>query len=506
MALVYDPVTGRMVETNSATTPRGVGLQGAAARLAAAREAQRGTATVQPTPAPTPAPAPAAPAAPPVGIGLTPEQQAAQRRAQQQQAMADRITETRENVGGAFRQAVRSVADSNPVSAGVRFAQNTTFDDRLPGQADREAARARQESRRNAQWVADNPAEAQAAQQFGQDVVERARVAGLTPPGGYPGLSAPALQPTTAGAGSDGVPMDASEVDRIAAITAAAQQPAALDVAGLNRNLADTITASRPEAPIYQPQVRGDYNMYNTDQGALAARAAPTAGINFGFGVGGAPTAGEYLATMQARDAQEARATQQRRAAAQAAIERSRYAQQMTGNNPFERRAARELLQGLDQRENLGVTEAGATGRQQMQGDASRDVAGIQGQLGVTQAGVQAQGGVEQQRIASEQRAQQAAAMLAQDQAQFEMDPSNQRGAIIAQLAQAMLQEGDTQGAVSALYGTQPAAPARPDIKMVQGPTGETIGVTVNGVPQPFTPEEIAALVQAQQAYRVPVQ
>lgn len=308
------------------------------------------------------------------------------------------------------------------------------------------------------------------------------------------------------GVDPDGVPADASEADRIAAITAAAQQPAALDVAGLNRDLAETITASRPEAPIYQPQVRGDYNMYNTDQGALAARAAPTAGINFGFGVGGAPTAGEYLATMQARDAQAARDTQQRRAAAQARLDRDRYARQMVSNNPFERRAARELLQGLDTREGLGVTEAGATQRQQMQGDASRDVAGLQGQFGVTQAGVQAQGGVEQQRIASEQRAQQAAAMLAQDQAQFEMNPANQRGAIIAQLAQAMLQEGDTQGAVSALYGTQPAAPARPDIKMVQGPTGETIGVTVNGVPQPFTPEEIAALVQAQQAYRVPVQ
>lgn len=488
MALVYDPVTGRMVETNSATTPQGVGLRAA--------------------------PQPAAPTAPPVGIGLTPDQQAAQRRTQQQRAMADQLTQTRESVqrvasgiGGAYGTVLNAATVVPRTAGGIASGEiPVTFDDRLPGQAAREAAQARQETRQRAQWVADNPAEAQAAQQFGQDVAGRARVAALTPPGGYPGLAAPALQPTAAGVGSDGVPMDASEVDRIAAITAAAQQPAALDVAGLNRDLAETITASRPEAPIYQPQARGDYSMYNTDQGALAARAAPTAGINFGFGVGGAPTAGEYLATMQAQDAQEARATQQRRAEAQAGVERIGIRNRMESNDPFVRRAARDELAALEGRLERTTAERGDTERQQMQGDASRDVADIQGQFGVTQAGVQAQGGVEQQLIASEQRAQQSVAELAQDQAQFEMNPSNQRGAIIAQLAQAMLQEGDTQGAVSALYGTQPAAPARPDIKMVQGPTGETIGVTVNGVPQPFTPEEIAALVQAQQAYRVPVQ
>lgn len=492
MALVYDPVTGRMVETNSATTPQGVGLPGG-----------RGTA------------------APPVGIGLTPEQQTAQRRTQQQRAMADQLTQTRQTagrvvdqVGGVLGDAYGAVLNAATVVPQTAYGLATgeipvTFDDRLPGQDTRDRIRADLQSAQNARWAENNPQAAEQARDFGLGVSQRTVAQGLQPPGGYPGINAPMATPVTTQAPTtnpDSLPPNATEADRIAAITAAAQQPAALDVAGLNRDLAETITASRPEAPIYQPQERGNYNMYNTDQGALAARAAPTAGINFGFGVGGAPTAGEYLATMQARDAQEARDAQQRRAAAQAALERSRYAQQMTSNNPFERRAARELLQGLDQREGLGITEAGATGRQQMQGDASRDVAGIQGQFGVTQAGVQAQGGVEQQRIASEQRAQQAAAMLAQDQAQFEMDPSNRRGAIIAQLAQAMLQAGDTQGAVSALYGTQPAAPARPDIKMVQGPTGETIGVTVNGVLQPFTQEEIAALAQAHQAYRVPVQ
>lgn len=154
MALVYDPVTGRMVETNSTT----------------------------------------APAAPPVGIGLTPEQQAAQRRAQQQQAMADRITQTHQSAGrvvdqvaGGLGSAYGTVLNAATVVPRAAYGVATgeipvTFDDRLPGQAAREAARAQQQSRQNAQWVADNPAEAQAAQQFGQDVVGRTRAAGLTPP------------------------------------------------------------------------------------------------------------------------------------------------------------------------------------------------------------------------------------------------------------------------------------------------------------------------------------
>lgn len=505
MALVYDPITGRMVETDPTASSRGAGLRQASEALAAAREAQRS--------ATTPAPAATTQAAP-VGVGLTPEQQQAQQRARQQRAMADRLNQTRQTasqladgVGSAFGTVLNAATVVPRTTLGVATGDiPVTFDDRLPGQAARDAARARRQTQQNAQWVADNPAAAQAAQAFGQGVSDRAVAAGLTPPGGYPGIAVPAPQERGFGANPPPAPADATEADRIAAITTAAQQPAPIDVAGLNRNLAETITASRPEGPIYQPQERGNFNMYNTDRTALAARAAPTAGINFGFGVGGAPTAGEYLSTMRAQDAQEARAAQQRRAEAQAAVERIGIRNRMESNDPFVRRAARDELAALEGRLDRTTTERGSTEREQMQGETSRDVAGIQGQFGVTQAGVQAQGGIEQQRIASEQRAQQAAAMLAQDQAQFEMDPTNQRGAIIAQLAQAMLQEGDTQGAVSALYGTQPAAPARPDIRMIQGPTGETIGVSVNGVPQPFTPEEIAALVQAQQAYRAPVQ
>src|SRR5690554_2363405 len=244
--------------------------------------------------------------------------------------------------------------------------------------------------------------------------------------------------------------------------------------------------------------------MYNTDQTALAARAAPTSGINFGFGVNGAPTASEYLAQMAQQDAAEARATQQRRAEAQAGVERIGIRNRMESDDPFVRRAARAELDALEGRLGLATTERGATERQQMQGDTSQDVAGIQGRFGLAQADLSNAGALQRTQLEVDQRAQQAAALLAQDQAQFEASPDNRRGALIAALAQAMLEAGDTQGAISALYGTQPAAPARPETKILQGPTGEAIGVVVNGVPRPFTPEEIAELVAAQQMIRPP--
>lgn len=465
MALVYNPVTGRMEET------------------AAGR-----------------------PAVPPVGIGLTPEQQAAQRRAQQQQAMAERLVQTRTGLASVLGQAADTVrgaygtvfdaATVVPRTAlGVATGEiPVTFDDRLPGQDTRDRIRAAQQSRQNAQWVADNPAEAQAAQQFGQGVAERAVGQGL----------AAALAARTPAAQEAPVVAPEPGVDPVAEITAASRRTPALDIAALNRGLAETVSAARPEAPIYQPQERGNYNMYNTDQTALAARAAPTSGINFGFGVGGAPTASEYLAQMAQQDAAEARATQQRRTAAQDRLDMHNLRDRMESDNPFVRRAARLEMEGLNQRMGLGITEAGATDRQVMQGDASRDVAGIQGRFGLAQADLSNAGALQRTQLEVDQRAQQVAAMLAQDQAQFEMDPSNQRGAIIAQLAQLMLQSGDTQGAISALYGTQPAAPARPETKILQGPTGEAIGVVVNGVPRPFTPEEIAELVAAQQMIRPP--
>lgn len=460
MALVYNPVTGRMEET------------------AAGR-----------------------PAVPPVGIGLTPEQQAAQRRAQQQQAMAERLVQTRTGLASALGQAADTVQGAygtvlNAATAVPRTALGVatgeipvTFDNRLPGQDTRDRIRADLQSAQNARWVENNPQAVEQAQGFGLGVAQRAVAHGLQPPGGYPGISTPTAPPGVT------TPTAPPEVG-------SDQTPAApsMDAPAYNRGR----TPTGPEAPIYQPQERGNYNMYNTDQTALAARAAQTSGINFGFGVGGAPTAGEYLATMQARDAQEARAAQQRRAAAQDRLDMLNLRDRLESDNPFVRRAARLEMEGLNQRMGLGITEAGATDRQVMQGDTSRDVAGIQGRFGLAQADLSNAGALQRTQLEVDQRAQQVADMLAQDQAQFEASPDNRRGALVTALVQAMLEAGDTQGAISALYGTQPAAPARPETKILQGPTGEAIGVVVNGIPRPFTPEEIAELVAAQQMIRPP--
>lgn len=142
----------------------------------------------------------------PVGIGLTPEQQAAQRRTQQRQAMADQLTQTRQSAGRVVNQVAGGIGDAystvlNAATVVPRTIRGiatgeipVTFDDRLPGQAKREAARARQQARQSAEWVANNPEQAQAAQQFREGIVERARAAWMAPPGGYPGNSAPDAQ------------------------------------------------------------------------------------------------------------------------------------------------------------------------------------------------------------------------------------------------------------------------------------------------------------------------
>ena len=408
-------------------------------------------------------------------------QQAEQRRLAQQRAMAERLTQTRTGLASALGQAADTVQGAygtvlNTATAVPRTALGiatgeipVTFDDRLPGHAARERIR-------TAQRPPMSPEQEAQARQFGQGIAERA-----------------------AGQGLAAV---------LAARTPAEQEAQATapdpEVAPVAETAATSRRVARQEGPIYQPQERGNYNMYNTDLTALAARAAPTSGINFGFGVGGAPTAGEYLARMAQQDAAEARATQQRRAEAQERLDRSRLGEQMARGNAFERRAARELLRGLDQRAGLGISESAATERQQMQGDASRDVADIQGRFGLAQADLSNAGALQRTQLEVDQRAKQAADLLAQDQAQFEAAPDNRRGALIAELVQLMLNSGDTQGAISALYGTQPAAPARPETKILQGPTGEAIGVVVNGVPRPFTPEEIAELVAAQQMIRPP--
>lgn len=175
------------------------------------------------------------------GIMQTPEMAEGQRRQQEREGMADRITQTREGVGGAIRSGLSALATGGAaaesgLAAGqaageaVRnFVANTTFDDRLPGQARRDAARAEQQSRQNAQWVDGNPEQAQAAQQFGQDVADQTYRAGTNPLAQMP-VSLPAQPPAVEGDPS-------AAISPLATTQAAAPAPASA-----GQNLAPELT------------------------------------------------------------------------------------------------------------------------------------------------------------------------------------------------------------------------------------------------------------------------
>lgn len=115
----------------------------------------------------------------PAGIALTPEMANANRLAQQRQGGAQAIEQTKQNIGkkvDAAGDAVGMAWDTlaQYPKAGKEFVQNTTFDNRLPGQADRDAKQAAADSARASQWVSANPEQAKQAQAGMQGIADRA--------------------------------------------------------------------------------------------------------------------------------------------------------------------------------------------------------------------------------------------------------------------------------------------------------------------------------------------
>lgn len=230
------------------------------------------------------------------GIMQTPEMAEGQRRQQEREGMADRITQTREGVGGAIRSGLSALetggaAAESGLAAGqahrdaVRnFVANTTFDDRLPGQARRDAARAEQQSRQNAQWVDGNPEQAQAAQQFGQDVAGRAVARGVQPPGGYPGVSTPL---PVAGVGLPGYRASEQTASTTPAASPAAPQPApeAIPAAGTPAGVAPP--AAQPEQAQGASVGRGLPNNIIREGNSFSANGP----IGAGYTINGQPAA-----------------------------------------------------------------------------------------------------------------------------------------------------------------------------------------------------------------------
>lgn len=144
-----------------------------------------------------------------------------------------------------------------------------------------------------------------------------------------------------------------------------------------------TPALNTPASP-YLPAERGNYTMQNTDRTALAARAAPTAGLTMGF----AP--GEATARMQgyaAQDVQNRAIRQAERQRLDAAVEgiglRNTIAQ---ATDPQVRRAAQTRLAALETSGNMATQQAGETGRANIAAGADLARAGVAGQAAVAAA------------------------------------------------------------------------------------------------------------------------
>ena len=164
-------------------------------------------------------------------------------------------------------------------------------------------------------------------------------------------------------------------------------------------------SALTPEGSTMQAQARGNYNMQNTDRAALAARAAPTAGINFGFG-GGGETASQYLARKAAEDNMNTARNMAIQAERTRVLERSRIESRMAdavqSGDPIAIRGLRAQLDSFDgaypsQVAGLLTTE-GALVQQAMQAEAQaltaqQGLLGAQARAGATLDAAQVRAG-----------------------------------------------------------------------------------------------------------------
>lgn len=169
----------------------------------------------------------------------------------------------------------------------------------------------------------------------------------------------------------------AEPVSAVRAAPVAAAAPAAptgdmlgeADVAAINQQIATSLGALRQPTGL-QPATRGDYNQRNTPVGV-----PQTNGINFGFGVNGAPTAAQYLAQMQVVDQQRA----QRRRATLAGLEQQRAVDDLrNARTPLEIRQAQRVVDAVTpvaQQEAAAASELAQLGQR---GTAEQQIAALQ--------------------------------------------------------------------------------------------------------------------------------
>lgn len=226
----------------------------------------------------------------------------------------------------------------------------------------------------------------------------------------------------------------------IAPVTAAAPQPVApvaspalltaSDLTGINATIAQNLQSLRPEQGVMQPAVRGDYNMTNTPVGT---GAPANNGINFGFGVNGAPTARETLDRFAAQDAQDAQTARQNRLLQQIDLiqsgiterssvgERAAARSQLAVLQPLAAQAmqntaglADRAAQGVAARQTQELANLGAVEAAQVTGQARAVGAQAAAKGTVAAAQARAQGLIDQERLRQQSPEQQRATSEAQ--------------------------------------------------------------------------------------------
>lgn len=275
-----------------------------------------------------------------------------------------------------------------------------------------------------------------------------------------------------------------------------------------NQLMADrALTRGEQAAPAPIPGVRGNYNLANTSTVDAAGNISSTlrqpvgAGLTFGFGENGAPTAREVLDRFAAQDQATRDRAQIRVAEARQRADLSRLRD--LENDPVAYRRALQTLQvtapqlvGAQDRAAESATNNAKIGAELTLGNQRTEAALLQ-QLLANQAQVEAASIAGQATIGAQQSRTQQAVGLELLKAQ---SPQGQNAAVQAQLRQLQLAlatgalaSGDTQTALAAATGARPQ-----QLRVATDAVGVPRGVyDAAGNFIPYSPEQRAAIQAA---------
>lgn len=406
-----------------------------------------------------------------------------ERRRQDNQARAQRITQTRESVTGLPRTLMTNAAAAVAAPFGVQPFQGAQLPEfrtgRTPGWG---------EQQQQQQPVGMSPREQRAA------LPAPAPVANFE--GGIQAMTRDAVSRPATGAAAVAEPT-ASAVNTRNMNRGFPTQP----MAGARDFDAEVDQSLRMMTPLnlQLQEERGVYNDQNTDLGALAARAAPTAGINFGFGDPGRQSLGD----LQARQAQTQRERAEQRLRNQMEAERLRTsADQTIGQRAASRRRMASLQGELDSLTGANVSREGLANEV---GIAGINAGATQSAAATRAAATEASGraAAESRLMAAQLGAEAtlgAAGIRAEGQAGTQANQFAQAAQRQAQLqfAMALIQDAEAQGveppreAIALLLGQQ----ARPDQVIMGGMENMPMGVNTTQGIRALTPDQQAIFDQ----------